>query len=116
MVIIDTLATFWKVKDENDAGAMTQAVIPLLNLARESGACVLLIHHSRKSEGAYGDEIRGSSALFALVDIAVIMKQHEVETQRKLIAMSRYPETPSELLVELRETGYVSHDNVGSAP
>lgn len=108
LVIIDTLATFWKLKDENDAGAMTQAVKPLLQLARESDACVSLNHHSRKSEGSHGDEIRGSSALFGLVDIAVIMKQHEIATQRKLSAMSRYPETPPELIVELRDGHYVS--------
>ena len=96
LVVIDTLASFWKLKDENDAAAMTQAVKPLLYLARESGACVLMIHHSRKSEGAYGDEIRGSSALFGLVDVAVMMRNAEVETQRKLVARSRYPETPTD--------------------
>jgi hypothetical protein len=56
---------------------MTKAVKPLLQLARDSGACVLLIHHARKSEGQYGDEIRGSGALFALVDVAIVMKRHE---------------------------------------
>ena len=96
------------VGSENDAGAMTKAVKPLLDLARESDACVLLIHHSRKSDGAYGDEIRGSTALFGLADVAVVMKRHEVENQRKLCAMSRYPETPTELVVELREDKYVS--------
>jgi hypothetical protein len=108
LVVIDTLASFWRLNDENDAAAMTQAVTPLMQLARESNACVLLIHHSRKAEGAYGDEIRGSSALFGLVDIAVMMRNTEVETQRKLIARSRYPETPTELIVELREGEYVS--------
>jgi len=108
LIVIDTLASFWNLKDENDASAMTQAIKPLLRLARESGACVLMIHHSRKSEGAYGDEIRGSSALFGLVDVAVMMRNAEVETQRKLIARSRYPETPTELIIELRDGEYVS--------
>ena len=108
LVIIDTLAAFWSIENENDASEMTRAVKPLLGLARESGACVLLIHHARKSEGSHGDEIRGSGALFGLVDIAIVMKRHSVETQRLLQAQSRYPETPSELVIELRETGYVS--------
>ena len=111
LIVIDTLANFWKLKDENDASAMTQAVAPLLHLARESGACVLMIHHSRKSEGEYGDEIRGSSALFGLVDVAVIMRNTAVKTQRKLVGRSRYPETPTELIVELREEEYVSLGN-----
>ena len=108
LVIVDTLAAFWSVENENDASAITRAVKPLLQLARESDACVLLIHHARKSEGSHGDEIRGSGALFGLVDVALVMKRHSVENQRLLQAQSRFPETPSELVLELREAGYVA--------
>jgi len=108
LILVDTLSAFWRIDNENDAAEMTKVVRPLLQLARESGACVLLIHHARKSEGSYGDEIRGSGALFAAVDVALILKRHEVQTQRLLQAQSRYPETPSELVVELRESGYVA--------
>lgn len=106
LILVDSLAVFWTVKDENDAAEVTQAMKPLLRLARDTGACVLLIHHARKSEGSHGDEIRGSGALFAAVDVALIMKRHEVQTQRVLHAVSRYPETPTTLVLELRETGY----------
>ena len=108
LVVVDTLAAFWSVQNENDASEMTRAVKPLLQLARASDACILLIHHARKSEGSHGDEIRGSGALFGLVDIAIIMKRHSVETQRLLQTQSRYPETPAELVLELRDTGYVA--------
>lgn len=108
LIVIDTLAAFWQIENENDASEMTKVVKPLLSLARESGACVLLIHHARKSEGSYGDEIRGSGALFGLVDVALILKRHEVQTQRILAAQSRYADTPSELVIELRENGYVA--------
>ena len=108
LVLVDTLAAFWHVQNENDASEMTKGVKPLLQLARESEACVFLVHHARKSEGSHGDEIRGSGALFGLVDVAIVMKRHSVETQRLLQAQSRYPETPSELVVELREHGYES--------
>jgi hypothetical protein len=108
LILIDTLSTFWKIDNENDAAEMTRVIKPLLALPRNSGACVLLIHHARKSEGSYGDEIRGSGALFAAVDVALILKRHEVQNQRLLQAQSRYPETPSELVLELRETGYVA--------
>src|SRR5687767_8133812 len=36
------------------------------------------------------------------------MKRHAVDNQRLLQAQSRYPETPSELILELRESGYVA--------
>jgi hypothetical protein len=36
------------------------------------------------------------------------MKRHAVENQRLLQAQSRYPETPSELVLELRDSGYVA--------
>ena len=38
--------------------------------------------------------------------MALILKRHEVDTQRKLTAISRYPETPPELIIELRDHGY----------
>jgi hypothetical protein len=106
LVILDTLNSFWSVQEENDAVDVTQVLKPLLALARESGAAVLLLHHARKSEGEHGDEIRGSGALFSLLDIALILKRHDIENQRKLTAISRYPETPPELIIELREHGH----------
>jgi hypothetical protein len=108
LIVLDTFSAFWRIENENDAAEMTRVVKPLLQLARESGSCVLLIHHARKSEGSHGDEIRGSGALFAGVDVALIMKRHEIQTQRLLQAQSRYPETPFELVLELRESGYVA--------
>jgi hypothetical protein len=107
LVLFDTLNSFWSVTEENDAGAVTAAIKPVLQLARDTGAAVLLIHHVRKSEGEFGDEIRGSGALFSLLDVALILKRHEVEIQRKLTVISRYAEAPPELLLELREAGYV---------
>lgn len=108
LIVVDTLSALWTIENENDAAEVTKAVKPLQALARTSGSCVLLIHHARKSEGSHGDEIRGSGALFAAVDIALILKRHTVQTQRLLQAQSRFPETPAELVLELRETGYVA--------
>lgn len=106
LLIIDTLNSFWAVEDENDAAQVTRAMKPMLNLARATNAAIVAIHHARKSEGEYGDEIRGSGALFSLCDAAFFLKRHETDTQRKLSAISRWPETPSELILELRDHGY----------
>jgi len=106
LIIVDTLNSFWGVDDENDAAQVTRASKPLLDLARSTNAAIVAIHHARKSEGEFGDEIRGSGALFSLFDAAFILKRHETDTQRKLTAISRWSETPPELILELREHGY----------
>jgi predicted ATP-dependent serine protease len=108
LIIVDTLAMFWRLKDENDPAALTQAVKPLLELARETDACVVLIHHFRKSEGAEGDEIRGSTALLASVDVALLLYRHSSENQRRLSATGRYRNTPRELIIELSDGGYTA--------
>ncbi|MDC8451063.1 MAG: AAA family ATPase [Nitrospira sp.] len=106
LVIIDTLNSMWTVQDENDAAQVTRAVKPFLELARSTGAAIVALHHARKSEGEHGDEIRGSGALFSLLDAAFILKRHDSDTQRKLTAISRWSETPPELILELRDHGY----------
>jgi predicted ATP-dependent serine protease len=105
LIIVDTLTAYWNVKEENDAAEVSRVIKPLLKLARESGACVLLIHHARKEEGSDGDEIRGSGALFALVDVGLVMKRHGTGKQRKLLATSRYSGTPKELTIVLDHDG-----------
>ena len=106
LVVIDTLAAYWDVKDENDPSQVTAEVMPVVELARETNACVLLIHHCRKAEGKDGDEIRGSGALFACVDIGLVCKGGTVPTQRILTAMGRYADTPRTLVIDLTKDGY----------
>jgi hypothetical protein len=103
LVILDTLARFWTVADENDNAAVGRAVSPLLDLARQTGAVVLLVHHERKSGGEDGRAIRGGSALFGLVDQALILERRQggAATHRVLRALGRYDETPHEVVIEL---------------
>jgi KaiC/GvpD/RAD55 family RecA-like ATPase len=105
LVLVDTIAMFWQLEDESNASALIKAVKPLLRLARRTGACVLLIHHFRKSQGADGDDIRGSGALFAAVDVAIRVYQNGT-TERSLVAVGRYADTPRELTVELKDGEY----------
>ncbi|MEK6641009.1 MAG: AAA family ATPase [Nitrospirota bacterium] len=111
LVLVDTLAMFWHLDDESDASKMTQAVKPLLRLARDTGACVVLIHHHRKSDGEQGDEIRGSGALLASVDIAVrVSRDGTSGTRRVLKAVGRYADTPAELIIDLKNGEYLVID------
>ncbi len=111
LIVIDTLAMFWRLQDESDVSAMTREIKPLLELARNTGACVVLIHHFRKSEGSGGDEIRGSIALMGAVDIALGLYPQGGGNRRELKKLgSRYSETSSELTVELKDGEYVVVD------
>lgn len=106
LVLIDTLGSFWDVEDENIATKVTKALKPIVHLARTTDTCFLLLHHNRKSGGSAGSEIRGSSAIFAAVDVSLIMKENSVRTERTITVKSRYPNAPEKMLIELRDGKY----------
>src|SRR5262249_35833469 len=79
---------------------------PLLDMARETGAVVVLIHHERKTKGKGGQEgrgIRGGSALFGLVDQALLLERRQGGNgnDRVLRSFGRYDDTPAEVLLTL---------------
>ena len=97
LVILDTLSRFWSdvIEEESNNIAVGRTVDPFLELARETGAVVLFIHHERKAGGEEGRGIRGGSALFGLVDQALIMERRPGgdRSLRTLKALGRYSET-----------------------
>lgn len=103
LVLVDSLSRYSNVRDENDNAGVIREVSPLLDLARETAAAIGLIHHERKSGGEDGRNIRGGSALFGLVDQAIILerRQGEVNNQRLIKTLGRYDESPRELVIEL---------------
>ena len=103
LVVIDSLSRFWSVMDENNNMEVIREVSPLLEMARETDAAVLLVHHERKSGGDDGRSIRGGSALFGLVDQAIFLERRpgEASNKRILKTLGRYEESPPELIVEL---------------
>jgi len=107
-VILDTLPRFWSVYDENNNAQVMREVSPFLDLARETGAVVILLHHERKSGGDDGRSIRGGSALFGIVDQALMLdrRQGGTPTQRVLRALGRYDETPGEVILDLAGNEY----------
>jgi len=108
LVIIDTLATFWGIQEENDASTIHNTLLPLQRLAQEHGVAVLLIHHLRKTDGEEGTAHRGSGAIVAVADIAVEMRRVAHQPCRRLLqALSRLEETPIEGLIELQHNEYV---------
>lgn len=74
LAVIDPLADFWPVRDENAAGEVTDAVLPLREVAH-AGAAVLLLHHPRKAGGQGGAAHRGSVQLAALADVLLELRR-----------------------------------------
>lgn len=103
LVVVDTFA-FWNglgPESEKDSGAMQAAMFPLLELAR-TGLAVLAVVHTRKGGGEDGEALRGSSALAGAADIVLELDRVTADAprQRKLLALSRYPQTPGVLVIE----------------
>lgn len=109
LVVFDTLAKLWPVREENDAGSVDDALMPLWHLTK-AGAGVLLIHHLRKSGGAEYTGSRGSGALSAFPDIVMELTRFDAtdakSRKRALRAKGRYDETPDEMVIELVDGEY----------
>jgi hypothetical protein len=94
LIIIDPLFRMTRIKDSNDYAQVTQALEPLLILARETGAHVMCVHHLGKGDRQGGDSILGSTAIFASVDTAILMKRND--KQRTIHTIQRYGEDMEE--------------------
>ncbi len=112
LLVVDTLPQFAGLRgdSENNSGDALAAMEPLLRAAAD-GIGVIVARHERKSGGDVGDSGRGSSAFAGAVDIVLSLRKppgSSRRTQRVLQALSRFSDTPPELLIELTETGYVA--------
>jgi RecA-family ATPase len=112
LLVVDTLPQFAGLvgDSENNSGDALAAMQPLQRGASD-GIGIVVIRHERKSGGEVGDSGRGSSAFAGAVDIVLSLRKPEgnsKKTLRVLHALSRFSETPAELLLELRENGYVA--------
>jgi hypothetical protein len=108
LVVFDSLAQFLPAHAENSAGALLECLTPLQRLTAH-GMCVCLAHHPHKGKTIAGQAARGSSALPSFVDILMEMGHvthpDNADRRRRLVAFSRYDETPRHLLIELQPDG-----------
>ena len=90
VVFVDTLAVWAELEDENSSTQVTRALDLVNQLAAETQAAVVLVHHTRKGGGKDGEAIRGSSAIFASVDIALeLSRPREGSSDRRLDIQGR---------------------------
>ena len=88
LAVVDPAFKLIRLKDGNDYVEVTRALEPLMNIARQTGCHILLIHHFGKGDREGGDQILGSTALFAAVDTALFMRKRE--QYRTLSSTQRY--------------------------
>ncbi len=104
LVIVDTLSLFWTVNDENNNAVVVQQMKPILELTRNTGCSVCLVHHTSKGGGDRGRDIRGASSLLGIVDQSLVLEERQggKSNQRVLKTLGRYDESPPELILELQ--------------
>jgi hypothetical protein len=88
LIVIDTLARAIAGDDENSAQDITAFVGRASAIARETGACVLIIHHPGKDD-ARG--MRGSSALFAACDAVIKITEQD---EKRFVSTEKVKDGP----------------------
>ena len=106
LVIIDPLWKFCRVKDANDYAAVNEAIQPLHDMARSSGAHVCVLHHTRKGGGSGGEESLGSTAFTGAFDTILSLKRDD-NGQRTLYSLNRYGTDLPETVLSLTENGWI---------
>jgi len=107
LIIVDTLQRLVRAKDLNDYAEVTTRLTPLLTLARETNAAVLLVHHAGKGERSGIDASLGSTALTGSVDNVFHFARHE--RYRTFSSIQRIgPDVPETVVLLDEQTGRVS--------
>ena len=80
MIVLDSLTRF-HTKDENNAGEMAKLFNDSINvLCRETGAAVLILHHTNKSDSNSSYvKTRGSSDIGAAIDCGIELRKTDHE-------------------------------------
>jgi hypothetical protein len=110
LAVLDPLAPL--LPCENNARCIFDAILPLRALTLR-GVGILSLHHPAKGAAAQGQAARGSGALLGHVDISIEMRHpggDPLTRRRRLLALSRFSQTPRQLLLELNPeaTDYVA--------
>lgn len=115
LVVIDTLAKLWPVKNENDASEVTEALMPLLEIAYGLHSTLALVHHLRKTDGLESTATRGSGGITAAVDCILELRRYKPgdrnDRRRVLHCDSRFDDRLDEVVVALADDGsaYAAH-------
>jgi hypothetical protein len=104
LLVVDTLNGLCGLSGdtENSSGGMLEIMKPLQE-ATGRGFGILYAVHERKSGGDVADASRGSSATGGVADVLMSLRKPEgnhSQTIRKISSISRFPETPAEIVID----------------
>jgi hypothetical protein len=106
LIVVDTLQRLIRAKDLSDYAEVTERFNPLLKLARDTGASLLLVHHTNKT-GEGLNSVLGSTALAGSVDNVFLLQR--TDQRRTLSSIQRIGPDLEPVVVELNElTGHLS--------
>lgn len=77
LIIIDTMQRFLKANSTDDYAEMTTLLDAVIGIAQQSGATVLLLHHSGKATRAGVDAVLGSTAITGSADTILLLANNE---------------------------------------
>jgi 5S rRNA maturation endonuclease (ribonuclease M5)/archaellum biogenesis ATPase FlaH len=105
MIVLDSLTRF-HTKDENNAGEMASLFNDSINmLCRETGAAVLILHHTNKSESNSSYvRTRGSSDIGAAIDCGIEARKTGASTFNLVHFKSRRTQAGGLTKVEICDT------------
>jgi hypothetical protein len=109
LIVVDGLYRLVRVNDESGYAEVYGKLEPLVKLARESGAHVLMTHHEgKRAHGLDGqDGVLGSTALVGSVDTTLVIRRHGDSGRRTIRSTQRYGPDLEESVLELDTSGLV---------
>jgi AAA domain len=105
LIVVDTLQRLIKAENLNDYAEVTTKLTPVLRLARDTNAAVVLVHHAGKADRAGIDTVLGSTALAGSVDNIFLVNR--TERYRLLSSIQRIGPDLPETVITMSEQGQV---------
>ncbi|MGD0992867.1 MAG: AAA family ATPase [Gemmatimonadales bacterium] len=106
LVVIDSLIGQLRPADENDAAEIRALLTPWYELAHETDATVIAVHHARKGGGDHGDAMRGSSTIRDSMDAYIGMTRvsgPETDDSRRRLEYEGRNDQPPHVLFTTRD-------------
>jgi hypothetical protein len=110
LVVVDGLFRLIRVLDANAYADLSAKLTPLLELARQNEAHVLLTHHEGKgaSDRDGQDGVLGSTAIVGSVDVTFALRKDRATGRRTIRSTARYGEDLPERVLLMDEAGLVT--------